>query len=821
MSLSPGTRLGHYNVSALIGEGGMGQVWQATDTQLNRQVALKILPDAFADDPDRLARFQREAQVLASLNHPNIAAIHGIEEADGTRALVLELVEGPTLADRIAKGPIPIDEALPIARQIAEALEAAHEQGVIHRDLKPANVKVRDDGTVKVLDFGLAKALDPSPSADPDLSPTLTAAATQMGVIMGTAAYMSPEQAKGKAVDKRADVWAFGAVLYEMVTGRKIYEAGDVSEMLASVVLKDPDLSGLGSSVPPNIQSLLRRCLVKDPRNRLRDIGEVRLTLNEAAAPASDVAIVGAGIPATPLRVWQQPLPALLAIGVVAIIGALVGTRLPSSRPADGSGDVLRLAIATLEGEPVDAGFGGRGLVISPDGTQIVYVGPAIDGDFGTNLYRRALDEFDAEPIDGSAGASDPFFSPDGEWVGFTVSPGGRLLKVPTVGGIQELVAVMPAGIRGASWNSSNQIIVGGLNGGLAEVPADGGDPTSLTTLDANRAEVGHSSPAVTPDGRGVLFVIREAARTEGLLAVLDRATGQVTRLGLAGTNPRYVSSGHLVYASPDGPLTAVSFDPERLELQGRPVAVVEGLWIGNGYSGASYYGYGVSDAGRLVYVSGTAGELELAWVDRSGRTIGRIEDQPLLRRPSLSPDGRRLAFIDATGTVAILDLDRGGAVKLSEGGTAFTPAWSADGSAVTYSATRETTINLYSRPADFSGPEELLLERPETLIAGGWSSDGQPSSTTRRQAPPIATSGRYCRTAKPDRCVRPSSTKLRPGCLRTGAGWHSCPTRMAGTASTCSPSAGAGSFRSRPDRETNRSGLATAASCSIVTTTA
>ena len=538
---------------------------------------------------------------------------------------------------------------------------------------------------------------------------------------------MSPEQALGKTVDRRADIWAFGAVLYEMVTRRKIYEAGDVSEMLASVVLKDPDLSALGSSVPPNIQSLLRRCLVKDPRNRLRDIGEVRLTLNEAAATASDVAIVGAGIPATPLRVWQQPLPALLAIVVVAIIGAVVGTRLPSSRPADGSGDVLRLAIATLEGEPVDEGFRGRRLAISPDGTQIVYVGPAIDGNFGTNLYRRMLDEFDAEPIDGSAGASGPFFSPDGEWVGFAVNPGGRLLKVPTVGGIQELVAVMPAGISGASWNSSNQIIVGGLAGGLAEVPADGGDLTSLTTLDANRAEVGHSSPAVTPDGRGVLFVIREAARTEGLLAVLDRATGQVTRLGLAGTNPRYVSSGHLVYASPDGALTAVSFDPERLELQGRPVAVVEGLLMGNlNRGGASSASYGVSDAGRLVYVSGTARELELVWVDRSGRTIGRIDDQPVLRRPSLSPDGRRLAFIDATATVAILDLDRGGAVKLSEGGTAYTPVWSADGSAVTYSATRETTINLYSRPADFSGPEELLLERPETLVAGGWSSDGQ-----------------------------------------------------------------------------------------------
>ena len=270
MPLSAGTRLGHYDVTALIGEGGMGQVWQATDTQLNRQVALKILPDAFAADPDRLARFQREAQVLASLNHPNIAQIHGIEEAEGTRALVLELVEGPTLADRISKGPIPLDEALPIAKQIAEALEAAHEAGVIHRDLKPANIKVREDGTVKVLDFGLAKALEPAPDADPSQSPTLTAAATQMGVIMGTAACMSPEQARGKTVDKRADIWAFGCVLYEMLTGRRAFEGEDVSEVLATVIKDDPDWALLSTHVPVVIRRVVRRCLDKDPRERLR-----------------------------------------------------------------------------------------------------------------------------------------------------------------------------------------------------------------------------------------------------------------------------------------------------------------------------------------------------------------------------------------------------------------------------------------------------------------------------------------------------------------------------------------------------------------------
>ena len=279
MGLAPGTKIGHYDVTSLLGEGGMGQVWQATDTQLGRQVALKILPDAFAADPDRLARFKREAQILASLNHPNIAAIYGIEEGGGTRALVLELVEGPTLADRIAKGPTRLDEALPIAKQIAEALEAAHEAGVIHRDLKPANIKVREDGTVKVLDFGLAKALDPNPDRDPSQSPTLTAAATQMGVIMGTAAYMSPEQAKGKPVDKRADVWAFGCVLYEVLTGRRAFEGEDISEVMVGVIKSEPQWDALPTELPPALVTYLRRCLQKDPRERIRDIGDVRLAM--------------------------------------------------------------------------------------------------------------------------------------------------------------------------------------------------------------------------------------------------------------------------------------------------------------------------------------------------------------------------------------------------------------------------------------------------------------------------------------------------------------------------------------------------------------
>ena len=379
MALEPGTKLGSYQVTALIGKGGMGQVYQATDTKLNRQVALKILPEAFATDPDRLARFQREAQVLASLNHPNIAVIYGIEEADDTRALVLELVEGPTLADRIAQGAIPLDEALPIAKQIAEALEAAHEAGVIHRDLKPANIKVKDDGTVKVLDFGLAKALDTSPQGDPAQSPTLTAAATQMGVIMGTAAYMSPEQARGKVVDRRADILAFGAVLFEMLTGKKLFDAGDVSELLASVLVKDPDISSIGTHVPDHVRSVVRQCFVKDPKERLRDIGDVRLAMRGVFETTASTAAEAPVVPQ--LHVWQRPIPLVLTVTVVALVTGLGVWSL--TRPAPPR--VVRFPIPLAAVQSFT--FAGRPLVaISPDGSQVVYQA-------NQGLWLRAVDE--------------------------------------------------------------------------------------------------------------------------------------------------------------------------------------------------------------------------------------------------------------------------------------------------------------------------------------------------------------------------------------------------------------------------------------------
>ena len=483
MALSPGTRLGHYDVTALLGEGGMGQVWQATDTQLNRQVALKILPDAFAADPDRLARFTREAQILASLNHPNIAAIYGIEESEGTRALVLELVEGPTLADRIRQGPIPLDEALPIAKQIAEALEAAHEAGVIHRDLKPANIKVREDGTVKVLDFGLAKAFQPEAGSDgASMSPTisLTAAATQMGMVIGTAAYMAPEQAKGKVVDKRADVWAFGAVLYEMLTGQRPFTGKDISDTLAAVLRIDADFDALPATTPPRLRQVLKACLQKEPKDRVRDIGDVALAMNgtfDTPVPETPSSV-------TPLRLqlWQRPAPALgILVTALLVIGFAVWTVM---RPAIVAPDLMRFVIAPPDTAPLTFTLAWRDVAISPDGTRVVYTG----GTAGApQLNLRPIEQVVGAPLRGGTGG-DPFVSPDGEWVGFhggTFSSARTTLqKVSMFGGPPVTLGESSNPIFGASWGADDQIIFGTNGAGLFRVSGGGGEPEPLTTLD-------------------------------------------------------------------------------------------------------------------------------------------------------------------------------------------------------------------------------------------------------------------------------------------------------------------------------------------------
>ena len=495
MPLHPGTTLGPYSVTAKIGEGGMGEVYRARDTKLERDVALKVLPQAFTDDPDRLARFEREAKVLASLNHPNIGHIYGLEEAEGQKALVLELVEGPTLAERIKQGPIPVDEALPIAKQIAEALEAAHEQGIIHRDLKPANIKVKDDGTVKVLDFGLAKAFQPDASdLNMSQSPTisLTAAATQMGMVIGTAAYMAPEQAKGLPVDKRVDIWAYGAVLFEMLTGRKLFEADDVSEMLASVLVKDPDVSRIGDHVPTHIRSVVRQCLVKDPKERLRDIGDVRLAMagvfETGAAPAGSTVAASVVQP-----IWRT---------LLAPVGAAVGTALLVSLAAWG---VMR----TEPHQPVrfdhvlpdGLNFGNTGqpmIDVSPDGHTLVY-------NTTEGLYLRELDELSARLIPGtSANVTNPFFSPDGQTVGYWERSTDELKRVNIAGGAPVTItgAQNPLGV---TWERNGTILYGQRDG-VWRVAETGGTPELVVPIE--EAERVHG-PRMLPNDDWVLFTLR------------------------------------------------------------------------------------------------------------------------------------------------------------------------------------------------------------------------------------------------------------------------------------------------------------------------
>jgi len=554
MPLSAGTRLGPYEVTSPIGKGGMGEVYRARDTKLDRDVAIKVLPEAFAKDEERLARFEREAKLLASLNHPNIATLYGLEESDGVTALVLELVEGPTLAERIAEGPIPAEEALPIARQIAEALEAGHEAGVIHRDVKPANVKVREDGTVKVLDYGLAKALegDEASNADsePSQSPTLTRHGTQVGVILGTAAYMSPEQAKGKRVHKRTDIWAFGVVLFEMLTGKRMYSGETVSETLASVIKDDPDWSRLPSSCPGHVRALLSRCLTKDPKLRLQHIGEARIALSGAIAdsPPAESRL------RAPL--WQRALPWAVTVAF-AVALAVSNLRPVPSLP------VTRTVVA-LQADEVIPRTTLAPLAFSPDGSHMVY--SARKGNDPRRLYLRPMNSLEDEALLGTEGGDNPFFSPDGRWVGFFA--GGEMKKVAIAGGAAVTLFTVGERPQGASWGADDRIIFATFSsGGLRRMSADGGMAEALTSSDKSAQEAMAAWPEILPGGQAVLF------NSGGSIMAQRLDTGERKVLTQGGTFPHYLPTGHLIYLL-TGTLMAVPFDLDRLEISGSPVPV-------------------------------------------------------------------------------------------------------------------------------------------------------------------------------------------------------------------------------------------------------
>jgi eukaryotic-like serine/threonine-protein kinase len=585
--LAAGLRVGPYEIVAPLGAGAMGEVYRACDTKLNRDVALKVLPQRFALDPDRSARFRREAQLLATLNHPNIGALYGLEESNGGQALVLELVDGPTLADRIALGPISLKEALPIARHIAEAVEAAHEKGIIHRDLKPANIKIARNGVVKVLDFGLAKVWDGAPQSDLSASPRLTATDLGEGILLGTPAYMSPEQARGQPLDRRTDIWAFGCVLFEMLAGRPPFAGDTISDTLAAILEREPDGTMLPANTPVLIRRLLRRCLEKDRKRRLDSVSDARLEIDDAiASPAAETHALGA----TPSR--RITPVAIAALAGAAAIGALAAWTL--MRPAP-QAPVLssRFAIMASPDQPLNVGLYDRDLALSPDGRYLVYRAGGGPPTLGTALMVRATDQLDARQLPGIF-ALGAFVSPDSRWIGFFTPT--ELKKVSIAGGPAISLGPVTGASFGASWGDDNTIVFATTDPrtGLWRVSADGGEPTALTTPDAAQRGSDHAFPSVLPGGRGVLFTITAAGSADNAdVAVLDLKTGQRKTLVRGGSQAEYVDpsggtgqAGYLIYAAA-GTLRAVRFDPARLEVLGDPVTVLEPVMINPGAAGA------------------------------------------------------------------------------------------------------------------------------------------------------------------------------------------------------------------------------------------
>jgi hypothetical protein len=713
LPLPNGARLGPYEVLAKLGEGGMGEVYQARDTKLGRDVALKILPDGFAHDPDRLARFGREAQVLASLNHPNIAGIYGLEDSGDTKALVLEFVDGPTLADRIAQGPLPAEESLQIAKQIGEALEAAHNAGIVHRDLKPANIKLTPGGAVKVLDFGLAKAIDSGPaigsSSSLSLSPTITTPAmTQIGFILGTAAYMSPEQAKGKAVDKRADIWAFGVVLFEMLTGHRPFAGEEVSDVLASVLAREPQLATIPDTVPPIVRQVLKACLQKDPKKRIHDMADVRLAMNGTFETVRDAE---APIQSPQRSKWVIPAIAA-ALVVVGVLAAAAAWMFKPAEPRQIMRFAHRVNAAsfTRQGRPVAA--------ISRDGRRLAFVAD-------NRVYLWNFDESDSRPIPGTddENPSSPFFSPDGQWVGYWSSD-NALKKIRLTGGTP-VVLTKAGNPLGVSWGPDDKIVYA-LTDGIWRVSGNGGTAEHLVKTE--KAERIHA-PQMLPDGNTLLFASTSEAGAEGwdkakLIALrLDRGERKILRTGAA--DPRYVSSGHIVYVF-ESTLFALPFDLNSLEVRGGPVPVVPEVRRAVG-ADIGIAQYAVSDNGTLVYVKGRANDqVSLALADRSGMVKPIPASNEGVFHPRFNRDDSRIVVYRADGTTSniwIYEVAQSQWRQLTFNG-GDRPLWTPDGRAITY----RSGASLWQIPSDFSGAAAQL---PGTDVAGNmgpfdWSSDGE-----------------------------------------------------------------------------------------------
>jgi serine/threonine-protein kinase len=705
----------------------MGEVYRARDGRLGRDVAIKILPTDVAADPDRLARFEREAQVLASLNHPNIAHIHGIEDSTGTPALVMELVEGPTLADRIVKGPIPFDEALPIAKQIAQALEAAHEQGIIHRDLKPANIKVRSDGTVKLLDFGLAKAFESWSTANTSatMSPTLSIHATQAGLILGTAAYMAPEQARGKPVDKRADVWAFGVVLFEMLTSTRAFEREDITDTIVAVVSTEPDWSALPAATSPVIRELMRRCVEKDPRRRLRDIGEARIRIDDLlegrASDPSQPSVPSQSVPR--LRLAGRTVAA--AVAASALTGLAVWQFPPPRRPSL----MTRFIIPLPEGQAF-TNPGRSLLAFSPDGASLVY-------NANSRLYLRPMSGLGEHVISGSeesAGLLGPAFSPDGRSLVFYSGAARSLKRLETSGGtaVQICEADAPYGV---SWNEQG-IVFAQRGKGILRVSPNGGTPEVIASVAADEIA---ANPQLLPGGRTVLFSVGKSGSVwdKGQIVAQRLAGGSRKILIEPGTDGRYLPTGHLLYAL-SGVVLAVPFDPVNLVISGGSVPVIDGVQRaaqGSAISNPGGAHFSVSMSGSLAYLPGPSvsqtAATDLALFDRKGGAERlKLPLGPYVA-PRVSPNGQEIAFErddEREASIWTYSLAGGHAAqRLTFGGNNRAPVWSADGQWIVYQSDREGDLAIFRQRADGTGTIERLTkpEQGVTHTPQSSSSDG------------------------------------------------------------------------------------------------
>ncbi len=713
MTIAAGTRLGSYEIVAPIGAGGMGEVYRARDTKLGREVAIKVLPEAFAHDPERLSRFQREAKMLAALNHPNIATIYGLEQSGGTSYLVMELVSGETLQERVKRdGAVPIEEALAVAKQIAEALEAAHEKGIIHRDLKPANVKVTPEGKVKVLDFGLAKAFEgDSAIEDMSNSPTLSRAATMQGVILGTAAYMSAEQARGKAVDKRTDIWAFGCVLYELLTGKQAFYGEDVTDILAAVVRAEPDWTALPANISPFIRVLLQRCLRKDRRQRIPDAATIRIEIEDAiAAPATaepTVAAIGTGV------LGRRAF--LLAAGCLVAACVVTGLAVWNLKPTP-SRPVTRTVI-TLPADQRLALGDNPAVAISPDDRLLTYV--ALQGGV-QQLYMRAMDSLEARAIPGTDGAVNPFFSPDSQSLGFFA--GGKLKKVSVNGGGATTIGDA-ANPRGASWSSQGAIVfIPSFGVPVQELPEAGGTPSPLTHIDKGEFALW---PEWLPDGKAVLFASGNAGPSMRIAVHVTGTGEQRILVPVPGsTQPRYAASGHLLYVQ-GRTLMAAPFDVRRQVLTGEAVPVLENVQV-NPITAVAQYS--ISATGSLVYVSGgsQANQSRLVWVSRDGKEQPVAAPPRDYSFPRISPDGRKVAVVQ-DNQVWVYELARDTMTRFTfEGSINTVPVWTPDDSRIAITSDKDGPRSVFWQKADGSGGMEKLTSSEYLRAPTSWSADGK-----------------------------------------------------------------------------------------------